>query len=112
MPSHDPVRNLTAAAVFSKRLKQAREMAGVSQRELGALIGLGKSVGSTRINRYEQQTSLCDMETAATIAKQLGVPLPYLFTESDLLAEMILAYSKLPLAEQRQLLGDPPKEAR
>lgn len=99
------MRKQSAAAVFSKRLKLARATAGVSQRELGALIGLGKTVGSTRINRYEQQKSLCDMETAAQIAEQLHVPLAYLFAESDLLADMILAFNGLSQAEQKKLLA-------
>lgn len=82
----------------------ARARAGVSQRELGALIGLGKTVGSTRINRYEQQKSLCDMETASQIAEQLDVPLAYLFAESELLGDMILAFSGLTQSEQKKLL--------
>lgn len=103
---HQPLREASTAAVFSKRLKSARALAGVSQRELGALIGLGKIVGSTRINRYEQKTSLCDMETAARIAAQLNVPLPYLFAESDLLADMILVFAGLTQADQKKLLAD------
>ena len=101
----------SAAAVFSKRLKLARARAGVSQRELGALIGLGKTVGSTRINRYEQQKSLCDMETASQIAEQLDVPLAYLFAESELLADMILAFSGLTQSEQKRLLAEIKKRA-
>lgn len=62
-------------------------------------------MGSTRINRYEQQTSLCDMETAALIAQKLNVPLAYLFAESDLLAEMILAFDELSQSEQKKVLG-------
>lgn len=92
--------------MFSKRLKLARSSAGVSQRGLGALIGLGKTVGSTRINRYEQQKSLCDMETAAQLADQLDVPLAYLFAESDLLADMILAFSNLTQADQKRMLAE------
>ncbi len=83
----------------------------MSQRELGALIGLGKTVGSTRINRYEQQKSLCDMETASQIAEQLDVPLAYLFAESELLADMILAFSALTQPEQKKLLVEIEKRA-
>ncbi|MBF6023089.1 helix-turn-helix domain-containing protein [Lysobacter niastensis] len=97
---------LPAISVFAKRLKQAREARGLSQRELGDHIGLGKQVGSTRINRYEQQKSRCDMDTAAQIAKELGVPLAFLFAESDTLAEMILAFSKLTKGDQGKLLAE------
>jgi transcriptional regulator with XRE-family HTH domain len=86
-------------------LKQARDMRDLSQRALGDLLGLGKQVGSTRINRYEQQTSLCDMETAAAIARKLGVPLAFLFAEEDDQAELLLAFAKLSKAERAKLLA-------
>lgn len=94
-----------ARAVFAKRLKQARDFRGLSQRGLGDALGLGKRVGSTRINRYEQQASLCDMDTAQKIAREIGVPLAYLFAESDDLAELILAYAQLSKAERAKVLA-------
>jgi transcriptional regulator with XRE-family HTH domain len=78
----------------------------MSQRALGDALGLGKAVGSTRINRYEQQASKADMETAAKLARELGVPLAYLFAESDDLAELILAYDSLSKAERAKVLAD------
>ena len=96
----------TAVAVFAKRLKQAREARGLSQRQLGDHIGLGKLVGSTRINRYEQQKARCDMDTAKQIAEELGVPMAFLFAESDALAEVILAFSKLTKADQGKLAAE------
>lgn len=101
---------LPTLAVFAKRLKQARHARGLSQRELGDHIGLGKQVGSTRINRYEQQKARCDMDTAAQIAKELGVPLALLFAESDTLAEMILAFSKLTKSDQGKLVAEMKKK--
>jgi transcriptional regulator with XRE-family HTH domain len=95
-----------AAAIFAKRLKEARAMRDVSQRALGAMLGMTKKTGSVRINRYEQQTSKADMETASAMAKALGVPLAYLFAESDDLAEMILAFSKLPKSTRAKLLTE------
>lgn len=95
-----------ASAIFAKRLKQGRERLGVSQRQLGDLLGLGKQVGSTRINRYEQQASLCDMETAARIARELGVPLAYLFAESDALAAIILAFAEMTKTEQTKMAAE------
>lgn len=44
------------------------------------------------------------MTTAAAIARQLGVPLAYLFAETDDQAELILAYSKLTKTERAKLL--------
>lgn len=70
-------------------------MRDVSQRALGAAIGMTKKNGSTRINRYEQQTSRADMDTAAELAEALDVPLAYLFADNEELAEWILAFGKL-----------------
>ncbi|GAB3097217.1 helix-turn-helix domain-containing protein [Lysobacter terrae] len=87
-------------------MKQAREACGLSQRALGDLLGLGKQTGSVRINRYEQQVSKADMETAADIARKLDVPLAYLFAEADDLAEMILAFAKLTKAERAKVVAE------
>lgn len=95
-----------ASGIFAKRLKQARELRGLSQRALGDALGLGKQVGSTRINRYERQASLCDMETASRIARELDVPLAYLFAEEDDQAEMNLAFCKLTKTQRAKLLAE------
>lgn len=79
-------------------------MRDVSQRALGAMLGMTKKNGSVRINRYEQQTSRADMDTAAEMAVALNVPLAYLFAESDELAEWILAFGKLAPEERDEVL--------
>ena len=81
-------------------------MRDISQRALGAMLGVTKKTGSVRINRYEQQVSKADMETASELAKALDVPLAYLFAESDDLAEVILAFSKLNKAERAKVVAD------
>lgn len=78
-------------------------MRDVSQRALGAMLGMTKKNGSVRINRYEQQTSRADMDTAAEIAAALDVPLAYLFAESEEMAQWILAFRAID-QEQRALL--------
>lgn len=80
-------------------------MRGLSQRALGDALGLGKQVGSTRINRYERRAAACDMDTAARIAAELQVPLAYLFADTDELAEAILAFSRLSGLERKRLLA-------
>lgn len=72
-------------------------MRGMSQRALGALVDKDQSKdrGAVRVNRFEQQVNRADMDTATAMAKALGVPVAYLFAETDDLAELILAYSKL-----------------
>jgi transcriptional regulator with XRE-family HTH domain len=94
----------TVAAIFAKRLKAARALRGLSQRALGGLVSDDKANGSVRINRYEQEVNRADMDTAATLAKVLNVPLAYLFAEDDDQAEMLLAFAKLTKGERAKLL--------
>lgn len=81
-------------SVFSRRLRQAREATGLSQKALGIEIGLDPGVASTRINRYEQAVHLPDIDTAQRLADRLEVPLPYLFTDDDELAQVILSHER------------------
>jgi transcriptional regulator with XRE-family HTH domain len=99
-------RQLAPSSVFSKRLRQAREDTGLSQKELGILAGLDPFVASTRINRYEQGVHAADLATAKRLAKALGVPLAYLYADSDRLARMIRAFSKLDAAGQEKILKE------
>lgn len=94
------------SSIFSKRLKQARLDAGLSQKELGILAGLDPFVASTRINRYEQDVHAADIATAKRLAKALGVPLAYLYAENERLARMIQAFSKLDATGQDKLLKE------
>lgn len=92
------------SSTFSKRLRQARLDAGLSQKELGIFAGLDPFVASTRINRYEQDVHAPDQATAKRLAKALGVPLAYLYADNERLARMIRAFSALDVAEQERLL--------
>lgn len=90
--------------VFARRLRFARERAGLTQRDLGRRIGMKDETASPRINQYETGTHMPRYETAKAIAKELKVPLPYLFADGERLARMILAYHQLPVAEQEAVL--------
>jgi len=93
-----------SSSIFSKRLKQARQDAGLSQKELGILAGLDLFVASTRINRYEKGIHEPDMATIARLAATLKVPTAYLFAEDERLARMILAFELLTPTEKERLL--------
>jgi transcriptional regulator with XRE-family HTH domain len=95
---------LTVTAIFAKRLKTARALRGLSQRALGALVSGNKENGSVRINRYEQEVNRADMDTAASIAKALDVPLAYLFAEADDQADLLLAFAQLTKAHRSKLV--------
>ena len=81
-------------ALFAARLVQARQLRGLSQRALGDRMGLGKTTGSTRINRYEQQTSAGSFESLGKLAEALQVPPAYLLADSDPMADAILELGK------------------
>jgi transcriptional regulator with XRE-family HTH domain len=97
------VRNLP---VFARRLRHARERAGLSQRELGRRIGMKDDAASPRINQYETGTHVPRAETVEAIARELKVPVAYLFADGERLARMILAFSQLPVAEQERLMRE------
>ena len=89
--------------VFARRLRFARERAGLSQRELGRRIGMKDDAASPRINQYETGTHVPRSETVEAIARELKIPVAYLFADGERLARMILAFSQLPAAEQERI---------
>ncbi len=93
-------------AVFCMRLSQAREAAGLSQKQLGITAGLDQFVASTRINRYEKGIHEPDVQTAARLAHALNVPLAYLYCDDERLARAILAFSRLSRERQDALLRE------
>ena len=88
------VSNTSPLALFATRLVQARQLRGLSQRALGDRMGLGKTTGSTRINRYEQQTSAGSFESLGELAEALQVPAAYLLADSAPMADAILELAK------------------
>ena len=54
-------------------------------------MGLGKTKGSTRINRYEQQASATSFDSLGELAQALNVPPAYLLADNAAMADAILA---------------------
>ncbi|MCE7032890.1 helix-turn-helix transcriptional regulator [Lysobacter sp. GX 14042] len=75
--------------VYSRRLREAREAFGISQRNLGIEAGLDEFVASTRINRYEAGVHQPDLQTLERLADVLGQPVAYFYAEDDELAAVI-----------------------
>jgi transcriptional regulator with XRE-family HTH domain len=74
------------------RLRQLRELRGLSQKELGVLAGIDPSAASPRINQYERGKHAPNFAVAARLADVLGVPAAYLYAEDDALAKLILGF--------------------
>lgn len=75
--------------VFSRRLREARQAYGISQRALGIKAGLDEFVASTRVNRYETGVHQPDLQTLQQLAEALGLPTAYFYAENDELAQLI-----------------------
>lgn len=96
-------------STFAKRLKEAREAIGISQKQLGIQAGIDQFVASARINQYERGKHIPDLLTAQRLASQLRVPVSYLYEPNDDLAELIRLAGYLPAEKVRSLikhLGD------
>lgn len=90
--------------VFAQRLAQARTRAGLSQAQLGLLAGLDPAVASPRINQYERGKHEPQLKTAKRLAEVLGIPPAFLYTDDDLLAELLLQWNDLSLRQKKDLL--------
>ncbi|WP_152566108.1 helix-turn-helix domain-containing protein [Lysobacter antibioticus] len=70
-------------------------------------IGLPQETAAVRINRYEKAVHDADLATARRIAEALGVPLAFLYAETDTMAEAILTLGPVVQARAAQGRGRP-----
>lgn len=83
-----------ADSPVSKRLKEARVAAGLSQKSLGIAAGIDEFSASARMNQYETGKHTPDYLTLKRIAKVLKLPTAYFYAESDELAKLIEFFCK------------------
>lgn len=76
----------------------------LSQKDLGIAAGMDEFSASARMNQYEVGKRTPDYSTLKRIAKVLGYPPAYFYTEDDLMAEIISCVSKLNKEAKRVLL--------
>ena len=93
-------------SIFAIRLAQARERAGLSQKQLGILAGMDPAVASPRINQYERGRHEPQLKTAKQLAEALGIPPAFLYTDDALLAELLLKWNDLSLTAKKQVLKE------
>ena len=98
------VKTTAKYPVFALRLAQARERSGFSQTQLGVLAGMDPSVASPRINQYERGKHEPQLKTAKRLAEVLGIPPAFLYTEDELLAELLLQWNDLTIRQKKDLL--------
>lgn len=97
--------NALAVNPIPLRLKQARKIVGISQKELGIRIGMDESSASGRMNHYEKGRHVPDVETLRKISVVLHVPLNYFFCENDLSAELACLISQLGESDKQVLIA-------
>lgn len=91
-------------SMFGKRLKSARQVAGLSQEQVGVQAGIEEESASTRMNRYEKGVREPAVEIVGRIAKVLDVPISYFYSEDDDEANLVLAFHRMSAKEREELL--------
>ena len=86
---------MSDASPLCKRIKQARILNGLSQKQLGIYAGIDEFSASARMNQYETGKHVPDFLTLKRIAMVLGYPVAYFYAEDEDLALMIKYFSKL-----------------
>lgn len=96
-------RTKATTTLFGRRLRDARLAAGMTQAQLGGLLGMDdQNTAAPRVSRYETGKYEPSLETMAQIADALGLPVAYFHATSDPLAQIILAVSKLDPKRQEE----------
>jgi len=90
--------------LVAKRLRQAREELGLSQRELGVRAGLDPSVASPRINQYEQNKHAPNIAVLGQLAVVLQRPLAYFYAADEDLAELVTTFHRSSARERQRLM--------
>ena len=77
--------------IFAEKLRKARELKGISQRELGLLTGLSDK----SISAYEQGRVMPPLDILPKLAKHLNQPISYFLNEENSLDRLILYVEQL-----------------
>jgi len=99
MPRQSPPSSL-----FGRRLRAARNRAGIPQDKLGVIIGLDEGSSSARMSRYETGVHEPAFATALNLAEVLKVPVAYFYCDDDRLADFLIQYDGLDQKRKEQVL--------
>ena len=92
-------------SIFAKRLKEARQNAGLSQEKLGVEAGIEEASASARMNQYERGKHEPDFLMVERIAQVLNVPEAYFYAKDDMTAWLLVAFHRMP-EDRRQVVID------
>jgi len=91
--------------LVAKRLKEARNLAGLSQERLGVLAGIDEMSASARMNQYERGKHVPDLGTVMRIAKVLNAPVAYFYAFSDDEAELMMKFHRMTKNQRAKVMG-------
>ena len=89
---------------IQKRLKEAREAIGLSQKKLGIKAGIDEFSASARMNQYETGKHAPDYLALSKIAHALNVPTSYFYAENDRVAKLILDFNNQSVKNQKLII--------
>ncbi len=92
-------------SVFTKRLKEARTRAGLSQERLGVLADIDEMSSSARMNQYERGKHEPDFSMVERIAKVLDVPESYFYAKDDEAAWLLIAFHRMSSSDREKLVN-------
>jgi transcriptional regulator with XRE-family HTH domain len=87
-------------SVLSKRMKEARRAAGLSQEKLGVLAGIDEMSSSARMNQYERGKHEPDFSMVERLAQVLNVPECYFYCKDDSVASILVQLHRVPPARK------------
>ena len=82
-------------SIFSKRLREARRTAGISQERLGIEAGIDPASASARMNQYENDKHTPNTSTVLQIAAVLDIPPAYFYSLDDEEAQLLVLFHRL-----------------
>lgn len=91
-------------SVFTKRMKEARLRAGLSQERLGVMAGIDEMSASARMNQYEKGKHEPDFTLVERMATVLNVPESYFYAKDDDAAWLIVAFHRMSESERQQVV--------
>lgn len=78
--------------MFGARLRQARELLGITQEGLATRAGIDEFTASARISQYETGKHAPRYEIACRLADALDVPVEFLYSRDDAIAQLLLRW--------------------
>ncbi len=91
-------------SVFSKRLKEARCEAKLSQERLGVLAGIDEMSASARMNQYEKGKHEPDFSMVERIARALNMPTAFFYAQGDDEARLLRRFHRLSAQARAELV--------